>query len=172
MVLVAVLGAGGMLLLVLCALGLVQAGVRAGDRPADAAVHVRLSESGQPDSARPVLIVTVRNPGTVPLLAGFSVARRQLPGWLDAGMTVHVPRRTIRRRYRAARQEVVGVVPAGTGSSFAVPVPVLARRYLLTAVLGQGGGRLRVFRIPVGGRSVPRPPVRDVSWLGGRRRAV
>ena len=37
-----------------------------------------------------------------------------------------------------------GLVVAGR-----LPVGIPARRYLLTAVIGQTGGRLRVFRVPV-----------------------
>ncbi|HVT69036.1 MAG TPA: hypothetical protein VHF26_14895, partial [Trebonia sp.] len=41
----------------------------------------------------------------------------------------------------------VGVVPAGGSAEFAVPLPVRARRCLLTVAVGQEGGRLRVHRL-------------------------
>src|SRR6185437_3783386 len=87
--------------------------------------------------------------GWSPVVAGVSARRRLLPGWLDAGMTVRVPRRTARRKFRAGAHETVGVVPAASRAEFRLPVAAPARRYRLTAVLGQAGGRLRVVRIPV-----------------------
>jgi len=140
------------------AMGMLRAGLRNGDQLGDATVAASLAGSGQPDESRPVVLVRVRNPGEVPLLAGFRARRRLIPGWLDPGMSVRVPRRTSRRRLRAAAYEVVGVVPADEDAEFAVPVtgpPSPAGRYLLTAVLGQAGGRLRVFRLPVPGRYDP-----------------
>jgi hypothetical protein len=141
--------------------GLLRAGIRAGDRPGDATVTAEAQDTGQPDEPRPVIIATVRNPGRVPLVAGFSARRRLVPGWLDAGMTVSVPRRTGRRRFRPGSQAVVGVIEAGAAASFGVPVPARARRYRLTAVIGQASGRLRVFRVPVSPESAAAgPPAR------------
>jgi hypothetical protein len=140
--------------------GLVQAGIRSGDRPGDATLTAVASEAGQPDEPRPVIIATVRNPGRVPLVAGFAARRSLVPGWL-AGMAVSVPRRTGRRRFRPGSLAVVGVVGAGAEASFAVPVPSRAGRYRLTAVIGQAGGRLRVFRTPVSPASAAAgPPAR------------
>lgn len=94
----------------------------------------------------------------MPLVAGFSAGRRATPDWLDGGTTVRVPRRTARRRFRAEAYDVVGVVAPGRDAGcakagFAVPVAARARRYTLTAAVGQSGGRLRVFRVAVAGRS-------------------
>jgi hypothetical protein len=129
-------------------LGMVNAGLRNGDRPGDARVTAWLARG-------PVVMVRVDNYGDVPLMAGCSARRYRVPGWAGGGRTVRVPRHTARRRFRAARHEVVGVVAAGARARFAVPagVPagVSARRYLLTVVIGQSGGRLRVFRLPVTG---------------------
>jgi hypothetical protein len=136
---------GGFVFIAVFALGMLRAGLRSGDRPSDATVAARIGRSGQPDEPRPVILVTVRNPAAAPLLAGFSVARRRVGVW----MNVCVPRRTARRRFRAAAQDVVGVVPGGSTAEYRVPVPVTARRYQLTAVVGQSGGRLRVFRLPL-----------------------
>jgi hypothetical protein len=61
-----------------------------------------------------------------------------------------VPRRTLRRKFRPAKYATVGVAPAGGAAVFAVPVPARARRYLLTAAVGQEGGRLRVHRLRLG----------------------
>jgi hypothetical protein len=156
---------GGFALIAVFALGMLRAGLRSGDRPGDATVTAGIRRSGQPDEPRPVIIVTVRNPALVPVLVGFSVARDRAL----APMSVRVPRRTTRRRFRAAAQDVVGVVPAAGIAELPVPVPVRARRYLLTAVIGQSGGRLRVFRVPVtdrrrrgeGGVAVTRPCLDD-----------
>jgi hypothetical protein len=80
----------------------------------------------------------------------------------DAGMTVRVPRRTARRKFLAGAHETVGVVPATSQAEFRLPVTAPARRYRLTAVVGQAGGRLRVVRIPVvsGGSTGAGRPVR------------
>ena len=117
-------------LLALCALGsgLLVAGLRAGDRPVDAEVAAWLASAAQPDEQRPVIVVTIRNPSTVPLIAGLSATRRRIPHWLDPGMTVTVPRRTARRRtarrrLRAGSQDVVGLVPAGAAAAPGCPRP-------------------------------------------------
>jgi hypothetical protein len=123
-------------------LGMVNAGLRNGDRPGDARVTAWLARG-------PVVMVRVDNCGDVPLMAGCTARRYRVPGWAGGARTVRVPRRTARRRFRAARHEVVGVVAAGTRARFAVPAGTTARRYLLTVVIGQSGGRLRVFRLPV-----------------------
>src|SRR5690348_16826736 len=54
-----------------------------------------------------------------------------------------------RRKFQAGAHETVGVVPATSQAEFRLPVTAPARRYRLTAVVGQAGGRLRVVRIPV-----------------------
>src|SRR5215475_4906605 len=135
--------AGGIAVVLALGWSLIVAGLRAGDRAGDATV----TAAGDP--GQPGIVAVVRNPGDIPLVAGFSVRRRLLPGWLDAGMTVRVPRRTARRKFRAGAHETVGVVPATSQAEFRLPVAALARRSRLTAVVGQAGGRLRVVRIPV-----------------------
>ena len=145
--------AGGLVAMTVLGWGLVAAGLRAGDHPGDAAVTAVLAP-GPP----PVIIATVRNPADVPLLAGLTVRRQRRPGWLDPGLTVRVPRRTARRRLLAGAQDTVWVVPAGGQAEFRLPPPSAAavgprraarRRYRLTAVVGQAGGRLRVIGVPV-----------------------
>jgi hypothetical protein len=143
---------GGLVLACVLGGGLVAAGLRAGDRPGDAAVAAELTPG-----PRPAIIATVRNPGDVPLIAGLTVQRRLLPGRLDGGLTVRVPRRTARRKYLAGAQDTVGVVPARGQAGFRLAVlitgrgggPAVRRRYRLTAVVGQAGGRLRVISVPV-----------------------
>jgi hypothetical protein len=163
-VIVMLMAAGGGMVIV-CALGwgLAAAGLRAGDRPGDAAVGAVLGPG-----PRPVIIATVRNPADVPLVAGLTVRRQLLPGLLDPGLTVRVPRRTARRKFLAGEQDTVGVVPAGAQAEFRMTAPALltrtgltrtglartgrartGRRYRLTAVVGQAGGRLRVIGVPV-----------------------
>ena len=144
MILMLAAAAGG--IAVVCVLGwsLVAAGLRAGDRPGDAAVAATLAPG-----PRPVIIATVRNPGDVPLVAGLVVRRQRLPGWLDPGLTVRVPRRTARRKFLAGAQDTVGVVPAGGQAEFRVAGTASGRRSRLTAAVGQAGGRLRVIGVPV-----------------------
>jgi len=134
---------GGIAVVFALGWSLVVAGLRTGDQAGDATV------TAAADAGQVAIVAVVRNPGDVPLVAGFSARRRLLPGWLDAGMTVRVPRRTARRKFRAGTHETVGVVPAASRAEFRLPVAAPARRYRLTAVLGQAGGRLRVVRIPV-----------------------
>jgi hypothetical protein len=135
--------------------GMMNAGLRNGDQPGDARVSAWLARGR-------VVMVRVENNGDVPLLAGCTARRYRVPGWAGGGGTVRVPRRTARRRFRAARHEVVGVVPAGMRARFAVPAGAAARRYLLTVVIGQSGGRLRVFRLPVS--QSDREPGATLDW--------
>jgi hypothetical protein len=51
----------------------------------------------------------------------------------------------------------VGIVPGGTTVSFTVPVRDSARRYLLTAAVGQAGGRLRLYHLHVAGATGATP---------------
>jgi hypothetical protein len=143
-----VAAAGGMVIVCVLGWGLAAAGLRAGDHAGDAAVGAVLGPG-----PRPVIIATVRNPGDVPLVAGLTVRRQPLPGLLDPGLTVRVPRRTARRKFLAGAQDTVGVVPAGGQAEFRLAAPALpartGRRYRLTAVVGQAGGRLRVIGVPV-----------------------
>jgi hypothetical protein len=88
---------GGFAVVCVLGWGLVAAGLRAGDRPGDAAVAAVLVPG-----PRPAIIATVRNPGDVPVVAGLTVRRPLLPGWPGAGwpgagLTVRVPRRTTLR---------------------------------------------------------------------------
>lgn len=148
---------GSLTVLTVFAVTMVRVGLRTGDLPADATVSAALAGSGQPDEARPVVLVRVRNPGDSPLLAGFSARRRRMPGFADAGgMIVRVPRRTARPSLRAPVHDVVGVVAASGEAEFAVAVAGRrGHRYLVTAALGQAGGRLRVLKFPVSGRHDP-----------------
>jgi hypothetical protein len=176
-VIVMLMAAGGGVVIV-CVLGwgLAAAGLRAGDHPGDAAVGAVLGPG-----PRPVIIATVRNPADVPLVAGLTVRRRLLPGlpradWLSPGLTVRVPRRTARRKFLAGAQDTVGVVPAGGQAEFRMTAPALltrtgltriGRRYRLTAVVGQAGGRLRVIGVPVvsgGPAGAGRPAPAARAW--------
>jgi hypothetical protein len=156
----------GTFLLCVFGLVLVRAGTRAGDQAGDAAVTAWLGSAAQPDENRPVVVARVRNPADVALLAGFSVRPRRVPDWLGAGMSVSVPRRTARRRFRPGALDVVGVVPAGGVAEFTVPAAAPARAYRLIAVIGQGAGRLRVFRMPLtesGGPGATSPSARSMA---------
>jgi hypothetical protein len=129
---------------------LAEAGVRNGDRPGDADVTARLAAGTQPDEARPVIVVTVRNPAGTPVLVALSARRARLPGQLTEPRGVSVPRLTGRAKFRPGRYETVGVAPAGGAAELAVPVGERARRYVVTAAVGQQGGRLRVHRLRLG----------------------
>jgi hypothetical protein len=141
------LAAGVAVLALLC--WAAAAGFRNGDRATDARVSAVLRDSGQPDEPRPVVVATVRNPSGTPVLAGARVRRARLPYWLTGTLSVTVPRRTRRRKFRPGAYTCVGVVPGETAVRFMVPVRAAASRYLLTAAVGQSGGRLRVYRVHV-----------------------
>jgi hypothetical protein len=103
--------------------------------------------------------------GSVPMAAS-------VPATASVPVSVFVPRRTARRRFRAAVFGTVGVVPPGADVQFTVPVPREARGYMLTAVIGQRDRRLRVHRIALA-QARPRaraprliPPV-DTPVTGG-----
>ena len=147
---------------------LLSAGMRNGDRPGDARVRAALHGSGQPDEERPVAVVTVRNRGGSPVLAAVSVRRALLPGWLTDTVSVVVPRRTSRRAFRPDGYPTVGVVDGGAAEELIAPVPAAARRYLLTVLVGQPEGRLRVHRLrlaaaPVHGRRAAERRYRQIA---------
>lgn len=138
-------------------------GLRNGDRPLDAVVTAQLRQAGQPDETRPVVIAEVRNPSGSVLMVGLTARRsRVVLAWLGGG-SVAVPRRTSRRALRAGRYETVGVVPARGSARFDVPVTAAGKRYLLTAAVGQQGGRLRVHRLAVDERARLWLPVDDLA---------
>ena len=148
MILMLMAAAGGIAVVCILGWGLAEAGLRAGDHPGDATVAAVLGPG-----PRPVIIATVRNPGDIPLVAGLTVRRQPLPALLDPGLTVRVPRRTARRKFLAGAQDTVGVVPAGGQAGFRLETrgagPAAGRRYRVTAMVGQAGGRLRVIGVPV-----------------------
>jgi hypothetical protein len=160
-----ILGAGA---LALAGLGWLAAlGFRNGDRPLDVRVSAELRDAGQPDEPRPVVLAEIRNPSPSAVMVGLSARATRRPAWL-CGHGSAVPRRTARRGLRAGRYETVGVVPARGTTRYPVPVPAAGRRYQLTAVIGQDGGRLRVQQVPVDRGARIRLPVAD---LAGRRPA-
>jgi hypothetical protein len=165
-------------------------GFRLGDRPDDARITAVLRDAWQPDATRPVVAVTVRNSSGAAVLTGMSVraglpfrygllsawarlpVRPAAPATASVPMSVFVPRRTARRRFRPAVFDTVGVVPPGADVQFTVPVSREARGYVLTAVIGQRDRRLRVHRIALA-QACPRtraprlvPPV-DTPATGG-----
>jgi hypothetical protein len=125
-------------------------GIRNGDRPDDARVRAVLRRSGQPGEERPVAVVTVRNGGAAPVLVAVAVRRALLPGWLAGPASVSVPRRSARRAFRPGGYPTVGVVAGGECADLTAPARACARRYLLTILVGQAGGRLRVHRLRMG----------------------
>jgi hypothetical protein len=125
-------------------------GLRNGDRPGDVLVTALLTSGTRAGEARQVMVVTVRNPSGTPVFAALTAKTALLPAGLAGAHDVSVPRRTLRRKFRPGKYATVGVAPAGGAAEFAVPVPARARRYLLTAAIGQEGGRLRVHRLRLG----------------------
>jgi hypothetical protein len=139
-------------------------GFRDGDQPLDVMVSAELRDSGQPDEPRPVVVAEIRNPSGVPVIVGLSARAIRRPAWLCDRASI-VARRTARRGLRAGAFETVGVVPALATARCAVPVAAIGRAYLLTAVAGQSGGRLRLHQIPVDGSTRIRLQVTDlVGW--------
>jgi hypothetical protein len=134
----------------------VMSGFRNGDRAGDARVTALLRTAALPGETapsgegRPEVAACVRNPSDTPLLAALQVRRTLLPSLLADPHTIVVPRWTARRRFQAGEYGTVGVVPDGGTAKLVMRVPVSARHYLVTVVVGQGGGRLRVHRLRVG----------------------
>ncbi len=135
-------------------------GFRNGDRPDDAQVLAALRSSGQPGEERPVAVVAVRNPGSTPVLAAVAVRRALLPVWLAGAVGSAVPRRTARRAYRPGGFPTVAVVAGGQRAELSAPVPAAVRRYLVTVLVGQAEGRLRVHRLRIEAAAV------DGGWRG------
>jgi hypothetical protein len=135
-------------------------GFRNGDRPDDAQVRAALRSSGQPGEERPVAVVAVRNPGSTPVLAAVAARRALLPGWLGGAVSRAAPRRTARRAYRPDGFPTVAVVAGGQRAELSAPVPRVVRRYLVTVLVGQAGGRLRVHRLRIETAAV------DGGWRG------
>ncbi len=172
------IAAGVLVLALLC--WCAAAGFRNGDRPADTRVSAVLRDSGQPDESRPVVVATVQNRSGTPVLVGLSVRPVRLPAWLAGPLTVTVPRRTARKKFRPTGYATVSLVLAGATVRCTVPAETSARRYLLTAAVGQAGGRLRLHRLHVPGVRVTAPaklsvrlsrtdaagspPARDTPW--------
>jgi hypothetical protein len=126
------------------------AGLRNGDRPGDVKVTAVLTTGTQPDETRPLIVVSVRNPSGTPVFAALTARRALLPAGLASAHVVTVPRWTLRRKFRPQQYAAVGMAPAGGAAELAVPVVARSRRYLLTAVVGQEAGRLRVHRLRLG----------------------
>ena len=135
-------------------------GFRNGDRPEDAQVRAALRSSGQPGEPRPVAVVALGNQDGTPVLAAVAVRRARLPGWVAGAIGTAVPRRTGRRAYRPDGFPTVAVVPGGQYAELSAPVPAAARRYLVTVLVGQAGGRLRVHRLRIEAAAV------DGGWRG------
>jgi hypothetical protein len=134
----------------------VMSGFWNGDRVGDARVTALLRTAGLPGDAapsgqgRPEVVACVRNPSDTPLLVALRVRRTLLPSLLADPHTVTVPRWTARRRFQAGEYGTVGVVPDGGTARLVMRVPVSARHCLVTVIVGQAGGRLRVHRLRVG----------------------
>jgi hypothetical protein len=136
------------------------AGFRNGDRPEDSLVRAALRSSGQFGEERPVAIVAVLNPDAIPVLVAVAVRRALLPGPLAGAVSIAVPRRTARRAYRPGGFPTVAVVAGGQCTELAAPVTAAARRYLVTVLVGQAGGRLRVHRLRIEAAAV------NAGWGG------
>ena len=102
-----------------------------------------------------MIVVTVRNPSGTPVLAALSARAALLPAWLAAPHGVSVPRRTRPPKFRPGRLATVGVAPGGRRGRARRAGPGAGTPYLLTAAVGQEGGRLRVHRLRLGPVSYP-----------------
>jgi hypothetical protein len=129
---------------------LVIGGARDGDCPGDALVTALVRTGTHPEETRPLIVATVRNPSDIPVLAALSARRDLTPAFLVDPHDVSVPLRTLRPKFRPDRYGCVGIVTPGGAAELAVPVPMRARRYVLTVAVGQQGGRLRVHRLRLG----------------------
>jgi hypothetical protein len=153
-------------------------GVRDGDHPGDATVSAVLRDSRQPDERRPVIVATVVNPSGAAVLAGLAARPSRLdrlPCWLavvlagtTSSLTVTVPCRTARAKFRPGGYATVGIVPASGTVRFPVPVDRAARGYVLTAAIGQSAGRLRLCRLRVAGPGTAADRTPAVLSRGGR----
>jgi hypothetical protein len=103
---------------------------------------VMLASNSQGKSA---VIVSIANPGTLPVLVGLTVRRQRCPGWLGLRHRTRVARRTVARRYRADRHRIIGIVPANAASVLAVPFSANRGRQRVVAIIGQSDHRLRVI---------------------------
>jgi hypothetical protein len=142
-------------------------GLRNGDRPADATVTAVVRDAGQPDERRPVILAAIENPSATPVLAGLEARKARTPPRLSGSLNVTVPRRTARRKFRPSAYATVGIVPGKTTVSFTVPVRDSARRYLLTAAVGQSSGRLRLYHLHLAGATRAAPRAAATGTPGG-----
>jgi len=121
-------------------------GMRRGDRPGDVTISVVMSRFQHPEMRCPAAVVTMRNPGPVPVLVGLTARRSWVPSWLrPEPLIVRAPRLTNRRWLKPGRQAIVGVLAAGDAARWLVPVPRGGMTRRMVAVIGQAGGRLRVL---------------------------
>jgi hypothetical protein len=111
----------------------------------------------------PVILVTVTNPGPIPVLVGLRVQERLLLVRRGAKTKTRVPLRPIRRRYRANWHTDVGVVPpdGSTHPSFRVAAAA-GRSFSVVAAVGRSDHRLRVISVPV---SVSRAPTANEAEI-------
>jgi hypothetical protein len=112
---------------------------------------------------QPAVLATVTNPGPGPVLIGLRVRKRLCPAWLGARTKTRAAWRPTRRRYRADRQTVVGVVPQGESATLSVQVTGVPRRsFSVVAVVGHYDRHLRVISVPV---RVPRPHANEEAGI-------
>ena len=125
----------------------------AAPRPADAAVTAVFTLAGYPDESTSKVIVVIANSGDTPVLVALSTRR---VGWPGRGIRTTVPSRTTQRRYRADRQDTIGVVPPQSVSRLSMLIPAQLR-CRVAVVIGQADGRLRVISVPVSDKTGPSP---------------
>lgn len=117
--------------------------------PYDVSVTVLFAYLATDGAGESSVITLIDNPGPSPVLAGLSVSRRLGPAWGGAGPRERFAERTARRRYRAGKQAIIGIVPADGMRVLPVHFPPAHRRYRVVAVIGQADRRLRVISIPL-----------------------
>jgi hypothetical protein len=121
--------------------------------PSDVTVTILFMMLAPSPQGASLVVASVANPGSRPVLAGLSVRRRRYPGWPGAGLRTRVARRTGGRRYRAGRQATIGIIPAHGASVLPVHFRATRGRYRVVAVIGQSDHRLRVISLPLARRA-------------------
>jgi hypothetical protein len=148
---------GSITLIIGSAAQIIAAGRRAAAAPGpgDATVTAVCTLVDYPEVGTTTVSVGIVNPGDMPVLIGLSLRRQ---GWPGRGTRTMVPSLTCRRRYLAARQAMVGVVPAHSADRLSVVVAA-RRRCRLDVIVGQSDGRLWVISVPVTVRTSLRTPL-------------
>lgn len=146
-------------------------GFRLGDRRGDAAAEVHAVGSRQAEGCLPVAVVSVANPGTVPVIV--SVTSRPLSRLAAATAQPVALRAPLRpRRPRPVEGALLGAVDAASTRTWQVPAAAGPGGAALTVRLDQGRGRTRLSTHALGARALPEAPRRALDAPPTHRRAA